>query len=189
MFKLVWGESETVRSGGYFTKDGFIGYRDMLLLGGEPCWAIMIWEPAEMLGSPYRWYEDYRDEATGLCDLGEYPYHGRYRLWQRLSYSEMENGKLVTYRMEPNSFIIDVMLPMIQGWVRLTDEAKYRAIKQEMELKEQDYLSMVRDSRSSHRVRRSSALVQKKVEFLEKNMREAIRIASQSGLGIKQASA
>ncbi len=189
LFKLVWSETETIRVGGYFGKDAFTGYRDMLMLQGEQCWAILVWEPAEMHGTPWRWYNEYVDEVSGLCDLGEFPYHGKYRLWQKLIHRDMVNGQLVTYRMEPNSFIIDVMLPMIKGWMRLTDEAKVAAMKQEHDLKEKEYLQMAKDSRDSHRVRRGSALVQKKVEFLEKHMREAMRIAAATGLGMKQASA
>ena len=61
-FKLVWGQSETMRDGGYFLKDGYEGYRDVPALGGEACWAIMMWEPASMMGTPYRWYKDHTDE-------------------------------------------------------------------------------------------------------------------------------
>ena len=187
LFKLVWGPDERFTTGGYFAKDGFVGYRQVPLC--EPCWAIVMWEPAETFGTVERWYRDYRDEQTGLCDLGQYPYDGRYRLLQKLIHREQVGGEWITTRMEPNGFIIDVMIPLIIGWQRLTDEAKIKAIEQEMELEQQEYLRLAKDSRDSHRVRRGSALVQKKVEFLERNMKCAMQMASRTQLGMRQAAA
>jgi hypothetical protein len=188
VFKLVWGESESMRVGGYFVRDGFIGYRDMPSVGREACWVIMIWEPAEMYGTADRWYRDYRDEVTGLAELGQYPYQGRYRVLQKLIHREFVNGEVKITRLEPSSFILDIMLPLIMRWQRLTNEAKVKAIEQEMALKEREYLNTIKDSRAGYRVKRSSSLVQKKVEFLERNMKEAMRIASRTQLGMRQES-
>lgn len=184
-FKLVWGQYETFRVGGYFAKDGFVGYRDMPTVG-EACWAIMMWEPAEMQGSADRWYWDYRDEFTGLCDLGQFPYHGRYRLLQKLVHHELVGSEMVTVRMEPNNFIIDVMVPLIILWQRMTNEAKVAAIKQEMDIEQEQNLKRIKDSRAGYRVRRGSALVQKKVEQIERGMKQAMKIASRSQLGLRQ---
>jgi hypothetical protein len=187
-FKLVWGQSETMRSGGLFS-DGFVGYRDIGAIGREACWAVVMWEPAELHGSAPRWYRDYRDEVTGLSDLGQYPYQGRYRILQKLIHREVVNGKVQVTRMEPTHFIIDVMLPLIVRCQRLTNEAKEKAIYQDLENEQADYLKMAKDSRDSHRVRRGSALVQKKMEFLEKNMKLAMKLASGTQLGMRQAPA
>jgi hypothetical protein len=189
LFKLAWGQSETMRTGGYFARDGFVGYRTVPAIGGEACWAIMMWESAESMGSAERWYRDYSDAVTGLCDLGQYPFHGRYRVLQKLIHREMVGGEWVVSRMEPTHFIVDIMLPMLKAWQRLTNEAKLKAIEQEMELEQAEYLRMAKDSRDSHRVRRGSALVQKKVEFLERNMKMAMQMASRTQLGMRQAAA
>lgn len=184
-FRLAWGQYETFRVGGYFAKDGFVGYRDMPLVG-EACWCIMMWEPAEVHGTADRWYWDYRDEFTGLYDLGKYPYHGRYRLLQKLIHHELVGSEMVTVRMEPNHFILDVMVPLIILWQRMTPAAKVAALKQEAEMEREENLKRIKDSRDGYRVRRGSALVQKKVEQLEAGMRRAMKIASQTQLGMRQ---
>ena len=47
-----------------------------------------------------------------------------------------------------------------------------------------DYLRMAKDCYDSHRVKPGSLAVQKKVEYLERNMHRAFEIASRTQLGL-----
>lgn len=185
-FKLVWGESETMRDGGYFKRDGYLGYRDVPALGGEACWALMMWEPAIMFGIPYSWYKHGRDEYTGLVTLGQYPHHGRYRLIKRFVHRERVGDQWVTTRMEPNQFILDVMVPLIIQWRRFTDAKKLSIIQEKMQKQEDEYDRILDDSRSSHRVRRDSPIVQKRLELMERTMSQAMAIAARTQTGMRQ---
>jgi hypothetical protein len=185
-FKLVWGESASMRDGGYFMKDGFEGYRDVPALGGEACWAIMMWEPAEFNGTAYRWYKDHTDEHTGLVTLGQYPYHGRYRCIRKLIHRELIGSEWYTTRMEPTHFILDVMIPLIQGWNRLTDDQKLAVFEEEQAAEEAEADRILADSRSAHRIRRGSPMVQKRMELMERTMAQAMAIAQRTQLGMMQ---
>lgn len=188
-FKLVWGQSETMRDGGYFTKDGYLGYRDVPAIGGEACWALMMWQPAEKFGTPWRWYKDNTDEITGLVTLGQYPYHGRYRVIKKFIHRELINDEWFTTRMEPTHFILDVMVPMIKGWNRLSNAERMIVIREEMARDEAEADRILADSRASHRMRRGSPLVQKRQELMEKNMAKAMFIASRTQRGLMQTGA
>ncbi len=185
-FKLVWGESETMRDGGYFLKDGYEGYRDVPAIGGESCWALMMWEPAVKLGTPYRWYKDHTDEVTGLVTLGQYPHHGRYRVIKKFVHREFVGDQLVTTRMEPTHFILDVMLPLIKEWNKLSNEKRLEIIEDERAAEEAEADRLLEDSRSSHKIRRDSPLVQKRLELMERTMLQAMAIASRTQAGMKQ---
>lgn len=198
IFRLAWSQTETMRVGGYFAEDGFTGYRDMPGIGPGAFWGIMMWEPAECYGTPARWYVEHRDEATGLQTLGGYPHHGRYRLIQPLIHRELVNGSLVTLRMEPNSFIIDTMVRMIELWQHLSTATKKAALELELELKRKDYLRRTKDAYDDSRVpwRGASAsytnqgcrtsLIAKKIELMERTMGDAMRIAARQKLGMRQ---
>ena len=213
IFKLVWSTTEQMTVGGRWP-DGFEGYAKAPLIPGEPCWALMVWEPAEVAGGSFeRWEWDFRDEETGLLDIGGYPKYGAYRLLQRfihreivqqakehhyLEWSEMlaiwrprvqviQKAEMRTYRMEPNGFMLDVMLPMLMAWKRLTNIQKSAALKQQEQMRKDEYLKAVKDAREGHRmsrVMRGSQLVQKRAEIIERGMRQAMAAASAWGLGI-----
>jgi len=185
-FKLVWGQSETMRDGGYFLRDGYEGYRDVPALGKEACWALMMWEPATMMGSPYRWYKDHTDENTGLVTLGQYPHHGRYRCIRKLIHREMFNGEWITTRMEPTHFILDVMLPLIKEWNKLSNEQRLLVIKAEQAAEEEQADKMLADSRHAHHIRRDSPMVQKRIELMERSMAQAMAIARRTQPGMAQ---
>jgi hypothetical protein len=188
-FKLVWGESETMRDGGYFQRDGYLGYRDVLSLGGEATWALMMWEPAEKFGTPYRWYKDNTDEHTGLVTLGQYPHRGRYRVIRKLIHRELVDGEWLTARMEPTHFILDVMVPLIEGWNRISDAERLQIIKEEQAKEEAEADRVLADAMDGVRIRRSSPLVQKRLEQMEKNMARAMAIASRTQRGMIQTGA
>lgn len=188
-FKLVWGESETMRDGGYFLKDDFEGYRDVPALGGDACWALVMWEPAEKHGSPWRWYHDNTDEITGLVTLGQYPHRGRYRVIKKLIHREFVNGELVTWRMEPTHFILDVMVPLIMHWNKLSDAERLSVIEEEKAKEEAEADRILADARHAARISRGSPLVQKRLEVMERTMAQAMAIASRTQLGMTQTGA
>ena len=198
LFKLVWGKYETQRTGGYFARDGSVGYRDFLICGGRPCWALMMWKPAEAFGSDVRWYWHHRDEATGLQQLGEYPYSGRYVVIQELIHREMVDGRMETEILEVSSFLVDLLLPAVQFWQRLSEEEKFAAINLEMELEEEAVLDEMMEAKAdcapafrgaaasySNQGCRTSLLA-KKVEVMERGMREAMRLAAKMPRGMVQ---
>lgn len=207
IFKLVWSTTEHMTVGGRWL-NGFEGYRKAPLIPGEPCWALMVWEPAEVAGGSFeRWNRDFRDEETGLLEIGGYPKYGAYRLLQKFIHREIvQQGKerhfwadgrvrteviatqkLQTYRMEPNGFMLDVMLPMLMAWKRLTSAQKSAALKQQEQMRKDEYVAKVKNAREGmklSRVMRGSQLVQKRAELIERGMKQAMAAAAQWGLGI-----
>lgn len=198
IFKLVWAQDETQRTGGYWAKDGYVGYRDFLIGGGDPCWMLMMWKPAESFGSASRWYWYHRDEATGLQELGQYPYSGQYVVIQKLIHREVVNGAMVVEHLEVSSFLVDLLLPAVQFWQALTEEEKLTALKLEMELEENEVLDEMMEAKAdcAPAFRGAAAsytnqgcrtsLISKKVEVMERGMREAMRIAAKTPRGMMQ---
>lgn len=185
-FKLVWGQSETMRDGGHFVKDGFEGYRDVPSIGGEACWALLMWEPSEKHGTAYRWYKDHTDEVTGLVTLGQYPYKGRYRVVKKLIHREFVSGQLVTVRMEPTHFILEVMTPLLIAWNRLTYEQKLAITHEQMAAEEAEFDRLMADSRHDKKIRRDAPMVQKRAELMERTMSAAMAIAARTQRGMAQ---
>ena len=204
IFKLIWSLDNRQVIGGKWA-DGFVGYKNVVMTP-EPCWLLMVWEPAEVQGSYEQWDREFRDEETGLLECGGYPKYGRYRVLQRFIHIEvvqqakeryywtlkgeprteiLQTRKVETYRMEPRGIILDLMLPMLMAWRRLASAAKIKALMDREQEQIKRDLKMIKDCRSSHRVSRGSKLVQRKAEEIEKGMRQAMAIAARSGLGMK----
>lgn len=204
IFKLVWSTDVRMVIGGRFA-DGFVGYREKMLIPGEPCWCLMIYEDASTLGSVESWERDYRDPETGLFDCGSFPRYGRYRLLRKLMHSERVgtwkdeivargDGVLVTqptqtfhlvhHKMKPCGLILDLMLPMLMAWRKLSAEMKKAAVLAQSAERQAEYLRMAKDAREGCRVKRGWQLVQKRAEQIEKGMEQAMRVASQWGLGM-----
>lgn len=205
LFKLVWSTTVRMVVGGKWQKDGFVGYREGRLMPGEPCWALMIWEPREVMGSPDRWEIDYRDPETGYLECGGYPKYGRYRLLQPFLHREMvqqarerhyldrkgrphieviQGAKMRTYRMEPCGLMLDIMLPMLMAWRKLSDAEKIEALKLREKQRNEEILKKAKDLRHDCKINRSSRLVQKRAEYIEAGMKRAMAIAAQYGLGM-----
>lgn len=203
VFKLVWSTEPKRTIGGRFP-DGYIGYRRFPEIHSAPCWALMVWESREVAGgSPLRWEMDFRDEETGMMDVGGYPKHGAYRCLTKFIHYEVTkkwkeeiwyDGPLIrkemiqvpymeVYRMEPCGFILDVMLPMLMMWRKLSGKQKVEALRQEERLKEQQVLKMAKDVMKGCKVNRGSALIAKRAEIIEKGMAQAMKVAAQYGLG------
>lgn len=198
LFKLVWAQYETQRAGGYWAKDGFTGYRDFLIGGNDPCWMLMMWKPAEAFGSDVRWYYHHRDEATGLQELGEYPYSGQYVVIQKLIHREIVDGVMTVENLEVSGFLVDVMLPAVKFWQALTEEEKLAAIQLEMELEENEVLDEMMEAKAdcAPAFRGASAsytnqgcrtsLIAKKIHVMERGMADAMRIAARMPRGMVQ---
>jgi hypothetical protein len=200
IFKLVWGPDELARSGGYWARDGFVGYRDFQIAGPDPCWVLMMWKPAESFGSDVRWYYHHQDEATGLQELGAYPYHGQYVVIQQLIHRERVDGVMTAEILEVSSLLVDVLLPAVQFWQALNEEEKLAAIRLGMELEENEVLDEMMDAKAdcapawrgatasyTNQGCRTSVIA-KKVEVMERGMRDAMRIAAKVPRGMMQLS-
>lgn len=198
IFKLVWSETAIGRSGGYWAKDGFMGYRDFLVGGKEPCWLLVMWKPSESFGSPARWYYQHRDDATGLQELGEFPFHGQYVVLQRLVHYEMVDGRMRAEILELSSFLVDVLLPAVQFWQALNEEEKVAALKLESELEENELLDEMMEAKAdcgpawrgaaasyTNQGCRTSIIAQK-VAVMERGMQQAIAIAAKTPRGMMQ---
>jgi hypothetical protein len=206
IFRLVWSTEPKTVIGGKF-HDGYVGYREKRFVPGTPAWALMVWEPREMMGSPAMWEFDYRDPETNLLEIGGYPKYGRYRLLQKFLHTELveqrverhwmdgphvrtetvSQPKSVHYRLEPRGIILDLMLPMLMAWRRLSERAKVAALLQEELQKKNEFLKKAKDARDGTRLSRtlrSSKLVQKRAEMIEKGMRQAMEVATRYGLGM-----
>jgi hypothetical protein len=217
IFKLVWSEGERITVGGRW-KNGFEGYKHAPAYPGEPCWCLTVWEPAEVCGGGYEsWMRDFRDEETGLLQCGGYPKYGNYRLLQRFMHREivqqakehhslewsptlnmwrprvqvLQKAELRTYRMEPNGFMLDVMLPMLMNWRRLSNAAKIAALKQQEQWRKDEHLKALKNAREGTRLSRtmrSGRLVQKRAEIIERGLRQAMARAAEWGLGMRMES-
>lgn len=208
LFKLVWSLEPRNVAGGVWA-DGFVGYKTIPAVPGEPCWALMIWEGPETYGDPEDWEYEYRQASTGLLEMGSFPKYGRYRLLKRFMHQELVQKeewemkfnpfkrtldrvlvqkKIVnTQRMEPTGLILDLMIPMLQAWKRLTFKQKLEATNDRRIRQEKERDRVVKDAMHDCRVRRSSKLVQDRAEIIERGMDQAMRIAAQYGKGMNQA--
>jgi hypothetical protein len=212
IFKLVWSTGEQMTVGGKWAQTGYVGYKRTWLIPGDPCWALLVWEPAEVSGgSMESWNRDYRDEETGLLQCGGYPKYGAYRVLQKFIHREIvqqakerhymdgprirreivARQKLRTYRMEPCGFMLDIMLPMLMAWRRLSNAQKVAALRQQEQMRKDGYTKQAKDLRDSvklSRVMRGSQLVQRRAEIVERGMRQAMAAAAQWGLGMRMES-
>ena len=198
IFKLVWAEYETQRSGGVWEKDGFVGYRDFLIGGGDPCWMLMMWKPAQIFGSDVSWYWQNRDEVSGLQQLGSFPYSGCYVVIQKLIHREMVDNVMKVENLEVSSFLIDILLPAVQFWQALNEEEKFAAITLKEELHENAVLDEMMEAKadcapafrgaasSYSRQGCRTSVLDKKVEVMERGMRQAMAIAARTPRGFGQ---
>ena len=208
VFRLVWSQNESMTIGGKWAQTGHIGYKRVPLIPGEPCWALLVWESADVAGGSFEaWDRDFRDEETGLLQCGGYPKYGAYRVLQKFIHREIvqqakerhfmdgprirtevvQTQKLRTYRMEPCGFMLDVMLPMLMAWKRLSNAAKLAALKQQEQMRKDEYAKSLKNLREDvklSRTMRGSQLVQRRAEVIEKGMRQAMAAAAQWGLGM-----
>lgn len=199
-FIMIWsqggGEHATYRSGGAWDVEGLpsvYGYRDLLVGGGVPCWALLQWQDALHYGTPEMYYVQNLDESTQLQDLGEYPYSGRYRLLYNLRWTEKRDNELIFEMMPLNSYLLDEVVPIILEAKEISHEKTLAAMKDIKEREDAADIAMIED------VMRSSALpfggspvsygkqgcrtpqVDKKIESMQKNWNKMMVRASDLG--------
>jgi len=193
-FKLVWGEAHATRAGGYWEQSGFTGYRDTYL-NDTPCWLLLEWHDPVEYGSPTLYYMDNYNEATGLSDLGEFPYRGKYEVLFILRDHELRNGQLVLDPMPLNGMLIDTVIPLMIFGKTLSYERRAEAIKQRRAIEEEEQLRIMTDARldaqlafggASFRSRHgaSSDMIAKKEEVLRRGMTLAYRKMKAAGMGV-----
>lgn len=204
MFKLVWSTTEKMVIGGKWAY-GFEGYKEAPAIFGAPCWCLMVWEPRELNGLPEMWEIVSRDPETGYLQYGGYPKYGYYRLLKRFMHREVEHKEVtepywvgmemrfqrvqvpqfVIYRMEPCGLILDMILPMLLGWRKLSEDKKKQVLQEREEEKERQFMKTAKDIRDGNRIRPGSPLVAKRAELIEKGFMQAMKIAAKTGLGMR----
>jgi len=156
IFKLAWAQSEVTIQGGEWEAEGetYVGYREVPALDNLPHWVLLQWCPPGINvnmpflppETPSQFYANNRCPNTGLCLLGEYPYHGSYQLLLPLKDIEFQNGKLFIEYYSLSSELVDVIIPVILAGMEISIEAKMKFNK-EMELKEDaDRLQLYEDA-------------------------------------------
>lgn len=199
LFKIVWAQYETFVAGGVWSVDEkyFKGYRRLLLGSGEPCWALLQWHAPEEYGAPEAYYVHNFDEITGLQQIGEYPYSGRYEVLYNLRWNEIENGKVTFHTMPLNNSVFDVVAQIVKIAKDISYEktkAAYLAAK-ELE-KQQTQLDVERhlrtkaipfagDTVSFTRQGIRSTLIDKKMLELNRKWSQLGQSASQFRKGIQ----
>lgn len=133
-FKLSWGQSEYTRQGGQWEADGewHTGYRDVPLGDNLPHWMLLCWVdagkslelPSFPAQSDENWYDSTRCPTTGLQLLGGYPYQGSYQVALNLTAKWMEGSELKVIAFPLSSYIVDMLIPMIQGMQLITKAVK-----------------------------------------------------------------
>lgn len=205
IFKLIWSPSARHIIGGAWST-GYVGYREVSAVSGTPCWALMVWEPKETQGTPFQWEWDYRDPESGLLECGAFPSAGRYRILKRFLHRELirqaeerhyldhrgdpqieviARRELAVYRLEPSGLILDILLPMLMAWRRLTDVAKKSALKQDEQMRKNEFLAKSKDARDGCRIMRGSELVRRRAEVIENGLAGAMKAATRMGLGMR----
>lgn len=200
IFRLIWSQDERKVVG------RMEGYKQIPFIQGHPAWALLVWEPCELSGHPEMWEYDNRDPETGMLETGGYPKYGHYRLVRKFFHQEIikkaeyrlkltrdrhlepievEKQELVSYRMEPCGLMLDLMLPMLIRWRRLSDSAKIEAIRQDEQDAKDEFCRKAKDARDGCRISRGSQMVAKRAEIIEKGFMEAMRVAAKTGLGMR----
>ena len=204
-FILVWsqggGENSTYRAGGAWHIEGqpsFTGYRDLLVGGGVPCWALLQYHDATEYGTPEMYYVQNYDEETGLQDLGEYPYKGRYQLLYNLRWTERRGTGLHFEAMPLNSYLLDTVVPIITEARDISWEKTKAVMKDIKEREDAADISLIEDVMrasampfkgnpvSYTRQGCRTALIDKKIEQMQKHWNAMMTRASILGKGLSQ---
>jgi hypothetical protein len=201
-FLVRWGQGGepecTYRSGGHWHVDGqesFKGYRDLLVGGGTPSWMIMQWEDAVIYGTPESYYVGSYDEETGMQDLGEYPYSGRYRMLYNMCWRDMSQGKMRIEAMPLNSFILDTVVPIILEARDITYEKTMATMKAIKEKEDAADVNMVEDAmRDSQMAFKGpvsyarqgcrTSIIDRKVEQMQRHINTMVTNARTLGRGL-----
>jgi hypothetical protein len=202
-FLLVWSQGGSpqslYRAGGSWAGEdqvSYSGYRDLLVGGGVPCWALLQWHSPEEYGTPEIYYMQNFDEESGLQTLGEYPYHGRYQMLYNLRWSEMRSGKMLFEMMPLNTFLLDTVVPIILQAKDISWE-KTKAVMDDLKEREDKAdIAMIEDVMRNNAVPFKgnavsyqkqgcrTALIDKKIEAMQRNWNKMMTTASKLGRGL-----
>ena len=141
-FKLAWAQTETVHRENLERT----GYSDFLLGDGLPHWMLLQWVDAGKCHelphlrpqSDVGYYEENRDEKTGLQILGEYPYQGRYEIVQNLLAKVFVNGQMFIQAFPLSTEIVEMIVPIIKASMGVSLQAKLQFLKDQEEKEEDD---------------------------------------------------
>jgi hypothetical protein len=202
-FLLVWSQGGSpqslYRAGGSWAgpdQVSYTGYRDLLIGGGVPCWALLQWHPPEEYGTPELYYTQNYDLDSDLQTLGEYPYHGRYQMLYNLRWSEMRNGKMFFEMMPLNTFLLDTVVPIIVQAKDISWEKTKAVMADLKEREDKADLDMIEDVMRSNSLAFKgnavsyqkqgcrTALVDKKIEQMQRNWNKMMTNASRLGKGL-----
>ncbi len=201
-FICRWGQGGQpeclYRSGGHWHVEGqesFKGYRDLLIGGGTGSWLLLQWEDAIIYGTPESYYVGNYDEETGMQDLGEYPYSGRYRMLYNMCWRDMSSGKMKIEAMPLNSFILDTVVPIVMEARDITYEktmAAMKAIKEKEDAADTNMIEdAMRDAKLAFKGPVSYArqgcrthLIDKKVEQMSRHWNQMVTNAKTLGKGL-----
>lgn len=173
----------------------FKGYRDLLVGGGTPSWMLLQWEDATVYGTPESYYVGNYDEETGMQDLGEYPYQGKYVMLYNMCWRDMSSGKMKIEAMPLNSFILNTVVPIILEARDISYEktmATMKAIKEKEDAADTNMIEdAMRDAKLAFKGPVSYArqgcrthLIDKKVEQMSRHWNRMITNAKTLGRGL-----
>lgn len=201
-FIIRWGQGGqdgcTYRAGGHWHVEGqesFKGYRDLLIGGGTPSWLLLQWEDAIVYGTPESYYVGNYDEETGMQDLGEYPYFGRYRMLYNMCWRDMSQGKMRIESMPLNSFLLETVVPIIIEARDISYEKTLAAMKGIKEKEDADDVNMVEDAMrdakmafkgpvSYARQGCRTSIIDRKVEQMSRHLRQMVSNVNTLGRGL-----
>lgn len=204
-FRIVWsqggGDYSVYRAGASWTPEGqptYTGYRDLLIGGGIPCWAIIQWHDGLEYGTPEMYYVQNYDADTHLQTLGEYPYSGRYQLLYNLRWTERRGSRLHFEAMPLNALLLDMIVPIVTAAKDIGVEKVRAAVQDIKDREDAADLDTIEDAmRSSALAFRGNpvsyqkqgcrtALIDKKIESMQKNWNAMMTRASKLGRGLTQ---
>lgn len=199
-FILVWsqggGPNSMYRAGGAWDVEGipsFTGYRDLLVGGGVPCWALMQWHDAHEYGTPEMYYVQNLDEDTQLQTLGEYPYKGRYQMLYNLRWTEMRDKELYFEAMPLNSYLLETVVPIIMAAKDISWEKTKAALQDIKEREDAKDVAQIEDIMRANALPFHgspvsygkqgcrTSLVDKKIEAMQRNWNTIMKRTSDLG--------
>jgi hypothetical protein len=135
------------------------------------------------------------DDETGLSDLGEYCYSGKYVMLYNMCWRDMSSGRMKIEAMPLNSFILDTVVPIILQAREISWEKTQAALKGIKEKEDAADLTMVEDAMrdasvafkgptSYARQGCRTHFLDKKVEQMSRNWNKMVTNAKTLGRGL-----
>jgi hypothetical protein len=174
----------------------FEGYRDLLVGGGVPCWALLQWHDAIEYGTPEMYYVQNYDEDTGLQITGEYPYQGRYQMLYNLRWMERRGSDMHFEAMPLNAFLLETVVPIITAAKEISWEKTKAALQDIKEREDAEETAKIEDAMRSSALPFKgnpvsygkqgcrTALVDKKIEAMQRHWNAMMVRASKLGRGL-----